>query len=140
MKNFKMAAIVPILDVRMEQCSSSEFPCLPHASHQVSAKSALPFGSRCRLKILVVILDTGMKRFSISKSPCHPNASHQVWAKSDLPFRSRHGLKIFKMATMVAILDIGMERFLAILNLYVALIPPIKFQLNLTCCLGGDVI
>ena len=29
---------------------------------------------------------------------------------------------------------------LAILNLYVALMPPIKFQLNLTNGLGGNVI
>ena len=29
---------------------------------------------------------------------------------------------------------------LAILNLYVALMPPIKFLLNLTYALGGDVI
>ena len=41
------------------------------------------------------------------KSPCLPNVSHQVWAQSDLPFGSRCGLKIFKMATEVAILDIG---------------------------------
>ena len=27
---------------------------------------------------------------------------------------------------------------LAILNLHVTLMPPIKFQLNLTYCLGGD--
>ena len=30
---------------------SSESPCLPNASHQVSAQSDLPFGSRCRFKI-----------------------------------------------------------------------------------------
>ena len=29
---------------------------------------------------------------------------------------------------------------LAILNLYVATMPPIKFQLNLTYDLGGDVV
>ena len=45
--------------------------------------------------------------FSNSKPPCHPNASHQVLAQSDLLI----GLKIFKMATMAAILDIGMEQF-----------------------------
>ena len=48
-------------------------------------------------------------QFSNSKSPCYPNASHQGWAQSNLPFGSRHGLKIFKMATMVTILDIGTE-------------------------------
>ena len=47
--------------------------------------------------------------FSNSESPCHPNASHQLSAQSNLPFGSRCGLKIFKMAPMVAILDIGTE-------------------------------
>ena len=32
------------------------------------------------------------------------------------------------------------EMILAILNLYVALMPPIKFQLNPTYSLGGDVV
>ena len=39
-----------------------------------------------------------------------------------------------------AILDIGTELFLAVLNLYVAPMPPIKFRLNLTYPLGGDVV
>ena len=30
--------------------------------------------------------------------------------------------------------------FLAILNLYVTVMPPIKFRLNLTYGLGGDVV
>ena len=50
------------------------------------------------------------KEFSNSKSPCHPNTSKQVWAQSDLLFGSRHALKNFKMATVVAILDIGAEQ------------------------------
>ena len=41
------------------------------------------------------------------------------------------------MAAM-AILDNG--TILAILNLYVTPMPPIKFQLNLTFGLGGDVV
>ena len=36
-------------------------------------------------------------------------------------------------------LDIGMQQFLAILNLHVAPIPPTKFQLNPTYDSGGDV-
>ena len=40
---------------------------------------------------------------------------------------------------MEAILDIGTKRFLAILNFYVAPMPPIKFRLNLTYGLG-DVV
>ena len=39
---------------------------------------------------------------------------------------------------MATILDIGM--ILAILNFYVAPMPPIKFLLNLTYGLGGDVL
>ena len=35
------------------------------------------------------------------------------------------------MKAIVASLDIRTERFLAILNLHVAIVPPIKFQLNL---------
>ena len=40
---------------------------------------------------------------------------------------------------MAAILDIGNGKILAIMNLYVDLMPPTKFRLNLTCGLGGDV-
>ena len=42
------------------------------------------------------------------------------------------------MAAMAAMLDNGM--ILAILNLYVTLMPPIKFQLNRTFGSEGDVI
>ena len=41
---------------------------------------------------------------------CHCDASHQVSAQSDLGFGKRCRLKYFKMATVAAILDIGMER------------------------------
>ena len=46
--------------------------------------------------------------FSNSESLCHCDASHQVLAQSDLRC-GRCCLKNFKMATMAAILDIGME-------------------------------
>ena len=70
--------------------------------------------------------------FSNSESPCHPNASHEVSAQSDFWFGRRSHLKNF--------LDKGPKRFyLAILNLYVAPISPMKFQLNPTFGLG-DVI
>ena len=49
--------------------------------------------------------------FKNSKFICCPNASHQVTPQSDLPSWSKWGLKIFKIATVVAILDIGTERF-----------------------------
>ena len=77
-------------------------------------------------------------QFSNSKSPCHPNASHQVWAQSNLPLVSRHGLKIFK--NHGGHLGYQNGKILAILNFYVAPMPPIKFQLNQTYSLGGDVV
>ena len=47
----------------------------------------------------------------------------------------------FKMATMVAILDIGKGTNKAILNFHVSQMPPTKFNLfNLTNRLGADVI
>ena len=49
--------------------------------------------------------------FGNFESLCHCDASHQVSAQSDLGFGMRSRLKNFKMATMVAILDIGTERF-----------------------------
>ena len=59
--------------------------------------------------------------FSNSESLCHCDASsHQVSAQSDLWFGRRCHLKI------------------AILNLHVATIPPIKFQLNPTYGSGGE--
>ena len=49
--------------------------------------------------------------FSISEFVCRFEASHQVSNQSELRFGSRCRLKYFKMATMAAILDMGMERF-----------------------------
>ena len=48
---------------------------------------------------------------SNSESLCHSYASHQVSAQSNLRFGRRCCLKNFKMAAMVAILDIGTEQF-----------------------------
>ena len=47
------------------------------------------------------------KDFNNSKSLCHCDASKQVLAQSNLRFGKRCHLKNFKMAFMVAILDIG---------------------------------
>ena len=44
-----------------------------------------------------------------SESLCHFAASHQVWAESALRF-VRFRLKNFKMATVAAILNVGMEQ------------------------------
>ena len=75
-----------------------------------------------------------------------------IWAQSNLGFGSRCGFKIFKLATQATSFEEFQDghhgshlgywngMILAILNLYVALIPPIKFRLNLTYGLGGDVV
>ena len=59
-----MAAMEANLDIGRNKFSSSESPYLPKASHQVSAKSNLLFGSRCCFKMatMVAILDIGMKQ------------------------------------------------------------------------------
>ena len=48
---------------------------------------------------------------SNSESLCRSDPSHKVSAQSDLWFWRRYRLKDFKMAAMVAILDIGTEQF-----------------------------
>ena len=67
--------------------------------------------------------------FSNSESLCHCDASHQVSAQSVLRFGKRCRLKNFGYLN---------RTILAILNLYVATMPPIKFQLNPTYG-SGDV-
>ena len=47
--------------------------------------------------------------FGNQESPCRPNASHQVSAQSDFPFGRRCRFNYFKMAAIVAILDIGTD-------------------------------
>ena len=82
--------------------------------------------------------------FSNSESLCRVDASHQVSAQSDLWFVRRCHLKNFKMAAMAAIYGSHLEyqnrTILAILNLCVTVMPPIKFWLNPTYRLGGDVV
>ena len=75
--------------------------------------------------------------FSNFKSQCGTNASnasHQVLAQSNLGFGSRCGFKIFKMVAQAGI------SWIVILNLYVAPMLPIKFQLNPTYGFRGDVV
>ena len=75
--------------------------------------------------------------FSNSESLCCSNTSNQVLAQSHLWFW-KCPLKYFKMATMA--LWYGNTMILAILSLYKSPKPPFKFQLNLTYCLGLDVV
>ena len=112
--------------------SSSESSCLPNASNQVSALSDLPFESRCRFKTFKLpikgpswILE--WNKFSNSKSHCHPNASHKVWAQSDLPFGSR-GFEEFQDDHCGGLLEYLNGTNLAVLNLHVSQMPPIKLQ------------
>ena len=98
------------------------------------------FGSKCDFKMAAqaAILDSGMERFSISESLCRSDASHQVSALSVLRFGRRCRLKNYKMAGD----HLGYRNgtILAIMNLYVAQVPPMKFQPNQTYGLGADVI
>ena len=83
-------------------------------------------------------------QFSNSKSSCYPNASNRGWAKSNLPFGKFGSVwRLFKMTTMGdGGRHLGYQNgtILAILYLCVATMPSIKFQLNLTYSLGGDVV
>ena len=117
------------LDSEQNDFSHSESLRCSDASHQVSAKFDLQFGRRCHLKISrwptwqpSWILE--WNNFNNSKPSCGPNAIHQVWAQSDLGFQSRCGFKIFKMAAQAC----GPPML------------PIKFRLNPTYGLGGDVV
>ena len=76
--------------------------------------------------------------FSNSESLYRSDASHQVLTQSDLRF-GRRRLMNFKMGDG-GHLGYRNGTILAILNLYVAPMPPIKFRLNLTYILGGDVV
>ena len=92
--------------------------------------------------------------FSNFESLCHCDASHQVTAQSDrvweemslnnhLGYRNGRILAIlnFHVATMPGgHLGYGNRTILAILSLYNSQKPPIVFQLNLTDCLGLDVV
>ena len=121
--------------------SNSESPCCSNASYQVSARSDLQFGRRCRLKnfkmaTMVAILDSGteerFKQFWISMSLwCLPSSFGSirltVWEEMSFEeFQAVYGG--YQNVTI-----------LSILNLYVAPMPPIKFWLNLTYGLG-DVV
>ena len=75
-----------------------------------------------------------------SKSPCYPNASHQGWAQSDLQFVEQTWFDDFQDGHHGGHLRYQNRVILAILNLYVAPMSHIKFQLNPTYSLIGDVV
>ena len=94
--------------------SNCESLCHCEASHQVLAQSNLRLGGNVIWRISrwrPAWISEGYN-FSNSESLCCCNASHQVLAQFHLRFGRRCPLKYFKMATMVAIFDMGTERFL----------------------------
>ena len=107
-----------ILDIgEQNNFSNSESLCHCDASHEVLAQSHLRFG-RCRLNFkmattwvpswgLAWILERN--NFSNSESLCCSEASHKVSAQSDLWLGRRCCLKDFRMAAVVAILNIRTE-------------------------------
>ena len=95
--------------------SNSESLFHSDASHQVAAQSDLRFGRRCRLKNFILERND----FSNSESLYRSNASHQNSAQSDFRFWRRCHLKSGHL------LGYQNGMILAILNLYVTLMPPI---------------
>ena len=76
----------------------------------------------------------------VTVMPRHCDVSHQVSAQYDLRFGRRFRLKNFMIAPMAVNLGYQNGMILAILYLYVAPMLPMKFRLNLTYSLGGDVV
>ena len=78
--------------------------------------------------------------FSNSESLCHCDASHQLLAQSNLCLRRDVVWRISRWLHGGGHLGYQNGTTLSILNLYVAPMPPIKFWLNPTYGLGGDVV
>ena len=77
--------------------------------------------------------------FNNSKSPCGPNAANQIWAKSDR-VREQMWFEEFQDGRHGSHPGYQNGMILAILNLYVHPMTPIRFRLNPTYGLGGDVV
>ena len=122
----------------LERNDFNNFESLCHFddSRQVSAQSDLRFRRRClknfKLVAIAAILDIRTERFSNSESLCHCDASHQVLAQSDLRFGRRFRFEEFQDGRHGGHLAYRNGTNLAILNLCVTVMPPIKFQLNRT--------
>ena len=118
-----MADMATILELEQNDLSNSKSPCGQNASHQVWAQSDLGFRSRCVFNI------SKLNDLSNSESLCRSDASYQVSAQSNLKF-GRCCLKNFKMDAMLGYWN---RTILAILNLYVALMPPINPLIDWLC-------
>ena len=117
---------------------------LCNANHQISAQSDLWFGRRCHLmnfKMAPWRLSwlTEWNDFSNSESLCPCDASHQVLAQSNKVWEEK-SFGEFQDGHHGSHLGYQNQMILAILNLYNTPMPHIKFRLNLTYGLGGDVV
>ena len=141
LKNLKMATVAAILDIGTERFKQFEYPCLPCASHQVTAKSDSHFGSRCYLKIsrlngghlgyrngaILAVLNLHVAPVPPTKFQLKP-----TYDMAGCCFNN------FKMAAIY--LGYLNRAILAILILHVAPISHIKFGLIQTQRSGADVV
>ena len=125
--------------------SNCESLCRSDASHQVLAQSDLQFGRRCGLKnfkmaTMATSLDIRTEwflQFWTSMSlRCLPSSFGSIW----LMVCEEMSFEEFQHGCPGNHLGYWNRTILAILNLCVTVMPPIKFQLNLTYGLGGDVV
>ena len=108
----------------------------PDTSYQVSSQLSFGVGEKAQNRFLrwrpwrpTWILDHNDLSYFWSTSP---DATYQV--SSQLVSRFRRSVKyIFKMAAMAVILDFPSERFLAVLDLQLALTLPTKFRVSCPC-------
>ena len=117
--------------------NNSKSSCGPNASHQVWDQSDLGFSSRCGFKIVkmaaqAAILDSQMewfKQFWISMlRRCFPSSFSSIWPTvwEEMSFEE------YQDGRRGSYLGYWSRTILAILNLCVTVMPPIKFWLNPT--------
>ena len=130
-----MAALAAILDIGTRRFINFESLCHCDASHQVSAQSDLGFRRRCRRisrwSPWRPFCKSERNDFSNFESLCHCDASHQVSAQSDRVWEEM-SFQEFQDGRQGGHPRYRNEMILAILNLCVTVMPPIKFQLNRT--------
>ena len=89
---------------------------------------------------VAAILDNRLDNFSNSESLCYCDACHQDFGSIWLTVWEGMSFEEFQDGHHGSHLEYQNRMIIAILSLYVTLMPPIKFQLNLTYSLGGDVV
>ena len=129
LKSFKITTMAVILDTGTEWFSNSESPFHPDASHQVSTQPDVWRISRWPWQPSWILKWNDYSNFEFL---CHCDASHQVSAQSDLGFRRTWSFEEFQDGRRGGHPGHRNGTFLAILNLCVTVMPPIKFQLNQT--------